>query len=308
MGFLDFLKGSSDSEELQKTHTLIALDWDRMKRNVSDLSFLGELTNPVIWVFTQRKVDQKVLGDLLNNRPFEVQTQPDYEKKLSVYLINAVLFEFFNNPRYKKIVFLSGNDFLSGTVAFLKAQGIAADLRIFDAPGKRSKRRSDDRDSRTSSRDTRSDKRKGGKKDNKPTQKGKPERNKELLNDPKKLAGIIEGSLQRNLKTDEKYTLSRVAQIIKDATTLSVSDIFGYRGNRTLINHLKELNNVETIDNRNFKLLKFPKAEDLVPLIENRSSKSQQRSSHPKSKKGDQNDAQQNQEAENEKTPEKMDA
>lgn len=120
------------------------IDGDSLKSQ-PELSFLRKAENPVVWIFT-RHSDIRQWSEAKSRFELVRQTLPVYETNLGMFFCYAAMRELHENPRYRHVIIIAGNNQYSGLVEFLKEKGFSAESRMGDRPERRESR-SDNRQS-----------------------------------------------------------------------------------------------------------------------------------------------------------------
>ncbi len=292
MSLFDIFKSSNEPTVEDKT--LVVIDWDKVRKNVQDLSFVAEYKQPKVWVFVRKWANENLVDRLVNEQPFDIKEQPQHEKYLSHYLIANVMHELFAVGGYSKVVFICGDESYIGTADYIRDLDFETDLKIFDRrqrvsndKGGRGQKRDDsndrsDRGGRGSSNrgrdNSRNDSR--GKKNDRNNDRGN-DRNKgkdrggskrksskpEMEHTPQEYANMIVNRIKKDLELNKSYTNSRLAQMVKSTTGHAISNLIGNRGNRQLLDALQDKGQLEVIDNQHFKLLEQPDRDVIAELI-----------------------------------------
>ena len=162
MSLFDIFKSSNEPEIEDKT--LVVIDWDKVRKNVEDLSFVTEYKQPKVWVFVRQWANENLVDKLVNEQPFDIKEQPEREKYLAHYLIANVIHEVFSEPGYTKVVFICGDESYLGTADFIRDHDIETDLKIFDRRQRVSDEKARDRGGRgKNDRGGRNERSRGGK-------------------------------------------------------------------------------------------------------------------------------------------------
>lgn len=301
MSLFDIFKSSNEPTVEDKT--LVVIDWDKVRKNVQDLSFVAEYKQPKVWVFVRKWANENLVDRLINEQPFDIKEQPQHEKYLSHYLIANVMHELFAVGGYNKVVFICGDESYIGTADFIRDLDFETDLKIFD----RRQRVSNDKGGRGQERDDRGDRgdrgdrsdrgdrgdrgssnrgrdnsrydSRGRKEDrssnrnhdrNKGKERGGSKRKSstpEMEHTPQEYANMIVNRIKKDLELNKSYTNSRLAQMVKSTTGHAISNLIGNRGNRQLLDALQDKGQLEVIDNQHFKLLEQPDRDVIAELI-----------------------------------------
>jgi len=264
-GLFNSKKPAGQVEE--RDHSLIASDWDRVKNGANDLRFLTDYTIPVFWIYVKDRYNEKQIKELTGTTAYEIKKLLGYEIRLSLFIINSLLYEYFTNEIYEQIIFVVGDNYLEGSVKFLREHDVHCDIKIFSGGKDRGGRASSPRSGRDSPRDSNKDRSGRG---NKREPQSKPDKPPEQA--AKELAEVCREKIPLN----ESQTLSRLGHLVKSATGLSVTQLIGQKGNRLLIDKLIEDGYAEAVDQRTFRMLKHFDADAVVSLI--KSGEQQRRS------------------------------
>lgn len=139
MGLFDIFQNKPRPSNEQNKLTLIVFDWDSFKHH-QDFRFIDDFDNPAL-IFVSRESPDPRWEVLKAKYPSYEYVLPDYERNFSHFFISVIIFEYFSNRVYKKVVIAASHGFYKGTITFLNERKILAELYEVDPSSEQLARR-----------------------------------------------------------------------------------------------------------------------------------------------------------------------
>jgi len=271
MGIFNFFSDKSNKPAetegpAEAHHTLVAIEWTKIKDLAHNLQFLEQFDTPLVWFFERRPDldgEEALVGLPYTYHIIEI---PRDERNSTVFIANSVLFEVLTRQNLRKAIFVSANNQFRGTVEFLKSKGFDADTLLFETPAELKAQAPNNRQQMHPGRTPQTEGR--------PQRGAVPQRQVGQNRIPQAVNPEVEQhAVQISQMYNERFLLgevypkSKFGVLIKHATGKTNEEVFLSKSAKVFINGLMHKGLVEEVDTQNLRILAPLQLGDIRSII-----------------------------------------